>query len=84
MGDQNRELPHHAAARMRCDYRHPEDDFFCNRFQVWYPSLDCAFRTRFRTSDGCLDCEQGRFNLKRHSRELDHPGTYPDRLLARR
>jgi hypothetical protein len=46
--------------------RDPGDDFFCLRFRVWYPSYDCAFRTRFRTSAGCADCPQGRFNLRRH------------------
>ena len=44
-----------------------EDDFFCLRYRVWYPSIDCAFRTRFHTSEGCLRCDQGRFNLKRHA-----------------
>jgi hypothetical protein len=43
------------------------DDFFCLRYRVWYPSADCAIRTRFRTSAGCLACDQGRFNLKRHA-----------------
>ena len=47
--------------------RGAEDDFFCIRYRVWYPSYDCAFRTRFQTSPGCLKCDQGRFNLKRHS-----------------
>lgn len=42
------------------------DDFFCLRYRVWYPSIDCAVRTRFLTSAGCLRCDQGRFNLKRH------------------
>jgi hypothetical protein len=51
----------------RCPYRDREDDFFCIRYQVWYRSYDCAIRTKFRTSAGCLDCEQGRFNLKRHA-----------------
>jgi hypothetical protein len=50
----------------RCNYRDSADDFFCLRYQVWYPSLDCAFRTHFKTCAGCLNCEQGRFNLKRH------------------
>ena len=45
----------------------PGDDFFCIRYRVWYPSFDCAIRTRFRTSAGCLRCDQGRFNLKRHA-----------------
>ena len=49
-------------------------DFFCLRFRVWYPSGDCAVRTRFRTYDGCCDCDQGRFNLKRHAATLgDRP-----------
>ena len=43
------------------------DDFFCLRYRVWYPSFDCAIRTRFETSAGCLRCDQGRFNLKRHA-----------------
>lgn len=46
--------------------RDTADDFFCLRYRVWYPSYDCAIRTRFRTSAGCLACDQGRFNLKRH------------------
>lgn len=54
----------------RSSPRAPDDDFFCLRYRVWYPSLDCAYRTRFRTCAGCLDCEQGRFNLKRHSSRL--------------
>ena len=50
--------------------RAPEDDFFCVRYQVWYPSFDCAVRTRFRTSGGCLNCDQGRFNERRHATAL--------------
>ena len=50
--------------------REPGDDFFCLRYRVWYPSYDCAFRTRFQTSPGCARCDQGRFNLKRHSSAL--------------
>jgi hypothetical protein len=45
----------------------PGDDFFCLRYRVWYPSYDCAIRTQFRTSEGCVRCDQGRFNLKRHA-----------------
>ena len=44
-----------------------EDDFFCIRYRVWYPSFDCAIRTQFRTAVGCLHCDQGRFNRKRHA-----------------
>ncbi len=50
--------------------RDPGDDFFCLRYQVWYASRDCAIRTRFRTCGGCLDCDQGRFNLARHAVSL--------------
>ena len=56
--------------RKRNVHRDPQDDFFCLRFEIWYPSIDCAFRTKFRTSPGCLNCEQGRFNLKRHAASL--------------
>lgn len=48
-----------------------EDDFFCLRYQVWYPSFDCAIRTRFVTAPGCSSCDQGRFNLKRHAIALN-------------
>ncbi len=54
------------AARNRQD----GDEFYCLRFRVWYPSLDCAFRTLHRTCGGCLNCDQGRFNLKRHRTTL--------------
>lgn len=47
--------------------RSPGDDFVCLRYRVWYSSFDCAFRTRHRTCPGCFDCEQGRFNLRRHA-----------------
>lgn len=57
----------------RCTHRGPDDDFFCLRYQVWYPSRDCAFRSKFKTFVGCLDCEQGRFNLKRHEPSLTGP-----------
>ena len=53
-----------------------EDDFFCLRFQVWYPSVDCAYRTRWRTCDACSNCDQGRFNLKRHAAALQRLRPY--------
>lgn len=56
--------------RMRLSRRESDDDFFCLRYEVWYPSFDCAMRTKFRTSPGCQQCQQGRFNLKRHSQAL--------------
>jgi hypothetical protein len=55
--------------------RGPGDDFYCLRYRVWYASLDCAYRTRFRTAAGCLDCEQGRFNLARHAADVTRLGT---------
>jgi hypothetical protein len=49
----------------------PDDtDFYCLRYEVWYDSYDCAIRTKFRTCPGCLKCDQGRFNLKRHAPAL--------------
>ncbi len=67
--------PKHAASisvdeEMPQTGRLPEDDFFCLRYRVWYASLDCALRTRFRTAPGCLQCDQGRFNLRRHHSAL--------------
>jgi hypothetical protein len=62
--------PDDLATRCRCSYRDPEDDFFCLRYQVWYPSFDCAFRSKFKTARGCLGCDQGRFNLRRHAAAL--------------
>ena len=44
---------------MRCTYKFPSDDFYCWRYQVWYNSYDCAYRTKFQTSPGCRDCAQG-------------------------
>lgn len=46
--------------------RLPGDDFFCLRYRVWYPSVDCAYRTLHTTAPGCARCDQGRFNLRRH------------------
>jgi len=54
----------------RCTRRDPGDDFFCLRYQIWYPSIDCAIRTRYQTSGGCANCDQGRFNLRRHATAL--------------
>ncbi len=55
---------------LRWEQKDQKDDFYCLRYGVWYPSFDCAIRTRFRTAPGCLHCEQGRFNLKRHAAGL--------------
>lgn len=55
-----------APARATSQFRDADDDFFCLRFGVWYPSLDCAIRTRYQTCPSCANCDQGRFNLRRH------------------
>jgi phosphoglycolate phosphatase-like HAD superfamily hydrolase len=67
LGDLIERLGGDASERAADATREPADDFFCHRYNVWYPSFDCAIRTRFRTSPGCLRCDQGRFNLKRHA-----------------
>jgi hypothetical protein len=59
-----RTLPPHGS------YRGPEDDFYCHRFEVWYSSLDCAIRTQYSTCASCANCDQGRFNAKRHGSTL--------------
>ena len=57
-------------ARLPDRGRSAEDDFYCLRFDVWYPSFDCAVRTRYNTCRACMNCDQGRFNLKRHAEAL--------------
>jgi len=68
----------YSATETPAGYRSPGDDFYCLRFAVWYNSADCAIRTRDRTCGGCLNCDQGRFNLKRHAAALRQ------RVIARR
>jgi hypothetical protein len=58
-----------ASGGLRCTYRLPGDDFFCWKFQIWYPSIDCAYRVKHRTCAPCSNCAQGRRNLER--REVD-------------
>ena len=58
------------SAAQSASQRDADDDFYCLRFSVPYPSIDCAFRTLYKTCPGCLNCEQGRFNLKRHRATL--------------
>lgn len=55
---------------LKCSFRPVDADFYCWRFKLWYNSLDCAFRTRHRTFDGCAGCNQGGFNLKSRARDL--------------
>lgn len=67
MFDSDDDVEDEAGGAIPTGRREPGDDFFCIRYRVWYPSFDCAIRTQFRTAEGCLRCDQGRFNLKRHS-----------------
>ncbi len=53
---------------MGCSFRSPEDDFFCEKYGVWYPIGDCNYRVLHRTFEGCVDCFQGRINLRRLGR----------------
>lgn len=55
---------------MRCTYKAPEDDFFCWKFQLWYPSIDCAYRVKHATCTPCANCAQGRRNLERRAEDL--------------
>ena len=55
---------------LKCSFRPGDADFYCWRFKLWYNSLDCAFRTRHRTFEGCAGCNQGSFNLKSRARDL--------------
>jgi hypothetical protein len=65
-GDRRRRIPEEM---LKCDYRPPDADFYCWRFKVWYSTYDCAFRTRYRTFEGCRCCAQGDFNLRLRSRD---------------
>lgn len=55
---------------LKCSYRPPDADFYCWRFKLWYNSLDCAFRTKHHSFEGCARCNQGDFNLKSRARDL--------------
>jgi hypothetical protein len=55
---------------LRCTYKGNDDDFFCWKFQLWYPSIDCAYRVQHRTCSPCADCAQGRRNLERRAPDL--------------
>lgn len=61
-------------------FRDTRDDFYCLRHSVWYNSVDCAYRTKFHTCPSCENCEQGRFNHKRHNDALSV--VQPLRFLA--
>ena len=55
---------------LKCSYHPPDADFYCWRFKLWYNSLDCAYRTKFRTFEGCSHCSQGDLNLRSRQSEL--------------
>ncbi len=55
---------------LKCSYRPPDADFYCWRFKVWYNSLDCAYRTKHSSFEGCAYCSQGDFNLRERARHL--------------
>lgn len=55
---------------LKCSYRPADADFYCWRFKIWYNTLDCAYRTRYRSFDGCSHCTQGDFNLASRRRDL--------------
>lgn len=57
-------------ASLRCTYKSPGDDFYCWKFQIWYPSIDCAYRVQNRTCSPCSNCAQGRRNLERRAEDL--------------
>ena len=54
----------HETAPLHCSHRSPDDDFFCEKYRVWYRMQDCNYRVLHRTFDGCADCFQGRVNLR--------------------
>lgn len=58
------------AGSLRCTYKAPEDDFFCWKFQLWYPMIDCAYRNFYRTCTPCANCAQGHRNLERRAVDL--------------
>lgn len=68
--------------RMSEDARGPRDDFFCWRFQVWYPSEDCVYRHANRTYRECAGCFQGRMNLRHIEKGSRPPVFFPAREEA--
>ncbi|HET9480794.1 MAG TPA: hypothetical protein VFP98_03485 [Candidatus Polarisedimenticolia bacterium] len=51
----------------------PHDDFFCHKYQVWYRVEDCVYRGRNRTFAGCVNCFQGRLNMRSVEKGLRPP-----------
>jgi len=56
---------------MQCGPRCAGDDFFCVKYQVWYALADCNLRVLHRTYQGCVDCFQGRVNLRDRAAAVD-------------
>ena len=69
------------ASGLRSTYKAPDDDFFCWKFQIWYPSIDCAYRNLHRTCTPCADCAQGRRNLERRAPDLASRHWFGERAL---
>jgi hypothetical protein len=53
--------------------RGPDDDFFCHKYQVWYRVEDCVYRGTNKTFTGCVNCFQGRLNIRSHEKGLKPP-----------
>ena len=53
--------------------RTPQDDFFCHKYRVWYRVEDCVYRGRNKTFAGCVDCFQGRLNIRSVERGIKPP-----------
>jgi len=56
--------PHEAGQQISQGTRGPGDDFFCQKYQVWYRIRDCVYRGRNRTFAGCENCFQGFLNIR--------------------
>jgi len=67
---------------LNCSYRSSEDDFFCEKYGVWYALEDCNFRVLHRTYEGCVNCFQGRVNLRSPQAARRPDGTSAANLLA--
>jgi hypothetical protein len=63
--------------RMAGEYRGPRDDFFCWKFQIWYPSEDCVYRHANKTHRVCGGCFQGRMNLRYTEKGIQPPVVVP-------
>ena len=53
--------------------RGPSDDFFCHKYSVWYRVEDCVYRGTNKTYAGCIDCFQGRLNMRSVEKGVQPP-----------